>query len=192
MKFLANKDMRIWLAIAGTATLLIGAAYIMVQQATRLAANDAPLALAQTIKNNLESGAAANDVVPGQNIDLRSNNNLFAIVTDGTQHVLASSATLDGQSPLPPKGVFMYTAKHGSDHFTWQPAGKVRLATRVLSYGNATDSGFIITGQSLAPAEERITIYTELALAAWLAIIAWTFLVLLLPGWAQKQKRRTK
>jgi hypothetical protein len=190
MRLLARQEVRIWLAIAGTATLIIGAAYVMVQQSTRLAANDAPLALAQTIKNSLENGATPNDVVPAQTINLRGNNNLFAIVTDGSQHVLASSATLDGQNPLPPKGVFVYTSQHGNDHFTWQPAAKVRLATYVLSYGNAPNDGFIVAGQSLDQFEKRVGTYTQLAFAAWLAVLAWTFLILILPGWAINRRSK--
>jgi hypothetical protein len=40
---------------------------------------------------------------------------------------------------------------------------------------------YIITGQSLSQAEDRINTYGLLALAAWLAVIAWCFLVLILP-----------
>jgi hypothetical protein len=180
-KLLAKQPVRQWLALAGTATLILGACYTMVQQSTRLAANDQPIALGQAILSQLENGAVPNDVVPAQSINLKNNTNVFAVIADGEQHVLASSATLDGQSPLPPKGVFTYAAAHGADTFTWQPAGNVRLATNVIAYGKAPDNGFIITGQSLAQPEKRIAVYGGLALAAWIAVLAWTSLVLLLP-----------
>jgi len=188
-KLLANRVIRNSLAIVGTATLTIGACYTMVQQSTRLAADDLPLATAQTIKVQLENGATPNDTVPAQSINLRGNTNIFAIVTDNSTHVLASSATLDSQTPLPPKGVFSYTTANGTDHFTWEPTAKVRLATRVLTYSHGTDSGYIITGQSLSQAEDRINTYSLLALAAWLAVICWTFLVLILP---ERHLARTK
>jgi hypothetical protein len=188
-KLLSSKTNRILLAIVGTATLVIGASYTMVQQSTRLAADDLPLATAQTIKIQLENGAAPNDTVPAQSINLRGNNNTFAIVTDNTRHVLASSAVLDSQSPLPPSGVFDYTSAHGTDHFTWEPAINVRLATRVMTYSHGTESGYIITGQSLSQAEDRINTYSLLALAAWLAVIAWCFLILVLP---ERKLTRTK
>lgn len=190
MRLFARPEARIWLAVAGAATLIIGVAYVMVQQATRLSADDAPLALAQTIKNNLENGSSPNDVIPAQTINLRNNNNLFAVVTDSSQHVLASSASLDGQNPLPPKGVFAYTKVHGNDQFSWQPAAKVRLATYVLSYGKEPNDGFIITGQSLSQFEKRVNTYTQLAMAAWLAVLAWISLVLLLPGWATSRRSK--
>jgi hypothetical protein len=180
-KLLANRVIRDFLAVVGTATLVIGACYTMVQQSTRLATDDLPLSTAQTIKVQLENGATPNDVVPSQSINLRGNNNVFAIITDESQHVVASSAVLDAQSPLPPQGVFNYTNAHGTDHFTWEPAPGVRMATRVMTYSHGTDKGYIITGQSLSQAEDRINTYGLLALAAWLAVIAWCFLVLILP-----------
>lgn len=180
-KLLANRVIRDFLAIVGTATLVLGASYTMVQQSTRLAVDDLPLSTAQTMKIQLENGATPNDVVPSQSINLRGNNNVFAIVTDSSHHVLASSAVLDAQSPLPPNGVFVYTSAHGTDHFTWEPSDGVRMATRVMTYSHGADSGFIITGQSLSQAEDRISTYGLLALAAWLAVIAWCFLVMILP-----------
>jgi len=174
-------NFRIWLAITGASTLVIGAAYVMVQQSTRLAADDLPLATAQTVKAELESGSAPSDVVPSRTTDLKTNDNVFVIVTDNSRHVLASSASLDGQTPLPPSGVFDYTAASGTDHFTWQPETGVREATRVMTYSKDASSGFIITGQSLRQVENREDIYTEMAVAAWFAVLVWTYLTLLLP-----------
>jgi hypothetical protein len=183
-----KRPVRNWLALVGTATIVIGACYTMVQQSTRLAVDDAPLALAQSIKLQLENGDTPNDSVPATTINLRTNTNPFTIITDSSRHVLASSANLDGQSPRPPKGVFDYTAQNQTDHFTWEPANGVRLATRVMTYSKDQNSGFIITGQSLAPAEDRINTYGLLALAAWLAVMAWSFLVLILPERRLKAK----
>src|SRR5258708_1925502 len=115
---LKNRNFRIWLAITGTATLLIGASYAMVQQSARLSANDLPASTAQIVKKQLEAGANPSDVVSTQMVNLREDNSVFVIVADSSRHVLAGSATLDGQTPLPPKGTFEYTAIHGTDQFT--------------------------------------------------------------------------
>ncbi len=176
-KSLNNSNFRIWLALVGTATLIIGGAYTMVQQSTRQAANDAPIARAQQVKQLLESGVSPADAVPSQKIDLKENINVFVIVTGKNQQVLASSAQLDGKTPLPPTGVFRYALLHGSDTLTWQPAADVRIASHAETYKD----GFIITGQSLDPFEERVGIYDLLALAAWLAVLIWASLVLLFP-----------
>ncbi|HLY66810.1 MAG TPA: hypothetical protein VKU60_14850 [Chloroflexota bacterium] len=119
--------------------------------------------------------------MPTLKTDLKTDDSLFMIVTDSTKHVLASSATLDGQTPLPPAGVFSFTDAHGTDHFTWEPEPGVRLATRVTKYSEDSDSGYIVAGQSLKPYEDRISTYTWIALAAWLASLAWSYLMILLP-----------
>jgi hypothetical protein len=180
-KPLVNMQVRLWLALVGVATLVLGASYAMVQQSTRLSADDLPLTTAQVARQELQSGSNAADIVPTLKTNLATDTSVFMIITDSSKHVIASSATLDGKTPLPPNGVFSYTATHSSDHFTWQPEPGVRLATRVMKYGNSPSDGFIITGQSLKPYEDRISTYTALAAAAWLAVIAWSYLLLLLP-----------
>jgi hypothetical protein len=180
-KLLASAQVRIWLALVGVATLVLGASYAMVQQSTRLSADDLPLTTAQVAKQELLGGSNASDVVPTLKTDLKSDTSVFMIVTDNSKHVIASSAALNGRTPLPPNGVFEFTSQHGSDHFTWEPQSGVREATRVIKYGKSPDDGFIITGQSLKPFEDRISTYTTLALAAWLAVLAWSYLLLLLP-----------
>lgn len=180
-KWLARPQVRLWLAIVGVATLVLGASYTMVQQSTRLEADDLPLSTSQVVKQELQNGSSPSDVVPAHKADLRTDTSVFVVVTDDSEHVLASSATLDGQTPLPPQGVFSDAADHGSNHFTWQPTSGVRLATRVTKYGTGSNSGYIITGQSLKPYEDRIAVYSWLALVAWLAMLAWSYLLILLP-----------
>ena len=180
-KRLSNLQLRVWLAIVGAATLVMGTAYAMVQQSTRLAADDLPLTTAQVTKQELQSGSNPSDAVPSLKTDLKTDSSVFVIITDNSKHVLASSADLDGQTPLPPSGVFSFTVQNGTDHFTWQPQNGVRLATRVENYASGSDKGFIIAGQSLKPFEDRIATYTWLAAAGWLAVVAWSFLTLLLP-----------
>lgn len=185
---LAQDRVKWWLAIVGTATILLVAAYTLTQQSTRLAANDLPLSTAQTIKSELATGAQPSDVVPTIKTSLRTDSSVFVTITDSSEHVLASSATLDGQPSLPPAGTFAFAKTHGSDHFTWQPKDGIRIAAYVLSYGTAPDDGFIIAGQSLKQAEDRIGTYGWLTLAAWLAVIAWASLILLLP-YANNRKK---
>lgn len=191
-KLLRESRVRIWLALAGTSFILILTAYTLVQQSTRLAVNDLPVATAQVVKHQLESGSLPSDVVPTIKSDLRNDSTTFVIVTDNSEHVLAGSATLDGNTSLPPAGTFTFTKDHGSDHFTWQPKSGVRLATYMTKYGNSPNDGFVITGQSLKQAEDRIGTYGWLALAGWLAILAWISLLLLLPYANNSSKKSSK
>jgi hypothetical protein len=181
MGLLGNVQFRLWLALVGTATLVLGTSYTMVQQSTRLSADDLPLNTAQVARQELQAGSTAGDVIPTLKTDLRNDTSVFMIITDNSEHVLASSAVLSGQTPLPPSGVFSFTQQHGTDHFTWQPQTGIRLATRVVKYGSSPNDGFVITGQSLKTYEDRISTYTRLAVAGWLAVVAWTYLLLLLP-----------
>jgi hypothetical protein len=174
MGLLRNAQVRLWLALVGTATLVLGTSYTMVQQSTRLSADDLPLTTAQVAKQELQAGSVATDVTPTLKTDLKSDTSVFMIITDNSKHVLASSAVLDGQTPLPPSGVFSFTSAHGTDHFTWQPQPGVRLATRVVKYGASPNDGFVITGQALKPFQDRISTYTWLAVAGWIAIVAWS------------------
>jgi hypothetical protein len=187
-----NPLVRAWLAIVGVATLVLGAAYTMAQQSTRLSADDLPLTTSQVAKQELQSGSDTKDVVPTLKTNLRNDTSIFMIITDSTQHILASSAVLDGKTPLPPKGVFDYTNAHGSDRFTWEPSKGVRVAARVTTYHQAPDNGFIITGQSLKPFEDRISTFGLIALAALIASIAWSFLFILLPAAGYKPPRPKK
>lgn len=183
MKELGRRpNLRLWLAIVGASTLVLGAVYAMVQQSTRLAADDLPLTTAEAVRYGLQRGAEPKDVVPTVKTELPEDSSVFVIVTDASQHILASSTSLNGKTPLPPRGVFEYTKVHGTDHFTWEPAPNVRLATRVLSYSSNPSGGFIIAGQSLRTTENRIDVYTALAAAAWIAVVGWTFLTLILPS----------
>jgi len=183
---------RIWLLTVGVAILIIGASYTIAQQSTRLAANDTPLATAQTVKHELENGAAPSNTTIGVKTDLSSDSTVFVIVTDSSSHILASSARLNGQTPLPPAGVFSYTQVHGADHFTWQPASGIRLATEVQRYGGGNNSGFVITGQSLSQAESRINTYGYLALAAIIGVIAWTSVLIYWPPELKSSETKKK
>jgi hypothetical protein len=176
-----RQGFRLWLAVAGASTLVLGAAYSMVQQEARLSANVGPITTAESAKHLLESGSRPEKVIVGQKANLRSDYHIFSIVTDTNRRILASSAQLDGKTPLPPKGVFDYTAKHGSEQITWEPAKDVRLAIYTTTYKFADGSGYIISGQPLKITEDRIGKITLIAITAWVIIIAWVSLILLLP-----------
>ncbi len=154
----------------------------MVQQSTRQAANDWPRINSQLVSRELAQGDGPADAVAAVapiKTNLQTDVAGFVIITDDGRNILASS--LNGDTPLPPAGVFDYTKAHGSERRTWQTASGVRIAMVAQTYKTSSSSGFIIAGLPLKPAEERITIYGELALAAWLAIVAWSWLTLLMP-----------
>ncbi len=169
---------RQWLAIVGTATVIIAGGYIMAQQSTRSAANELPLTMAQTIKHEFEAGAAPGDAIPPGESDLADDSIPFAIITDDNQKVLAGSAQLSGKTVLPPDSNFKNAKTSGSNELTWQPKKDVKLATRITYYSKDNSTRFIITGQSLAEPEKRIANFGSLAVIAWLVTIVWVTLAL--------------
>jgi hypothetical protein len=133
----AKSQVRMWLAIVGSATLILGACYVMVQQSTRLSANDLPIITAQSLQDKLGQGASPSDVVPAQKVIPRGNYGVFVTIVDWDRYIQATNLNVDNKTPLPPKGVFDYTAKHGNDTITWQPTSDVRLATHVEVYSDS-------------------------------------------------------
>lgn len=185
--FIARTRVRTWLAIAGASTLVLGASYVMSQQSIRMSADDLPLTVSQQVKASLENGALATDLVSAQKTNLNTDNGTFVIITDGTRHAVASSAVLDGSTPLPPEGVFKFTADHGTDRITWEPKEGVRIALRVASYGKSPNDGFVLVGQPLKQFESRISFIGYLCLVAWLAMLAWTSYFLIIPEYKNKK-----
>lgn len=185
-----KNTLRVWLAIVGTATLVLGASYSMVQQSARLAADEAPLTVAQDAKQKISDDISPAEIVPEEETDLGTDSGVFLIITDPAKKVLATSAVLDDKAPLPPSAVFSDAERNGSDRFTWEPKNGVRLATQVLRF-NDNNGGYIIAGQSLSETEKRLKTYNLIALLAWLAVIVWT-MILLFPAAGNMVPRRRK
>jgi hypothetical protein len=176
-----GQKIRLWLAIVGGATIVLGAAYSMVQQEARLSANEAPTAAAESAKSQLQSGKSPAVIVGFDKTDVKHNYQTFIIITDDKHKVLASSAQLNGKTPLPPNGVLENAGKYGSNTLTWQPEDDVRLATYVTTYKSEKGSGFIIAGKSLKLTEDRIGKITLIAVLAWIIMTVWLSLTLLSP-----------
>jgi len=183
MKSLSKRpNARVWLAIVGSATILIGTMYATAQTITRLSANDLARQTADITRENIEKPHLLEGILPNYNVDLKKDNSVFVIIMDKNGKVLTSNAFLDGNNTItPPKGVLAHSANVGHDAVTWQPASGVRIASYTEPYKN----GFITAGQSLKTYEQRVNVYTALAFVAWLGTITWTTLTL----WVWKPRR---
>lgn len=177
VKFDFKTNFRLWLCIVGSALLVLGAAYGMVQQATRLSANDIPRNTGEELRSIANDNKSAQLFLQAfsYNIDLAKDSGPFIIITDKSKKVVASNSELDGNPKLlPPAGVFKYAAAHGSDAVTWQPKAGIRVASYVTAFNN----GYIVTGQSLKPFEDRENKYLVIAAAAWVLTALWSAAVL--------------
>ena len=167
--------LRYWLAPAAAATLLIGLVYTVAQQSMRLSANDVGVQLAEDAAAALEAGQVAAGLV-GAPVDLARSLAPFTIVYDDAGQVVASSARLDGETPVLPAGVLGNARQRGESRITWQPQPGVRLATVVTRVGGATP-GFVVAGHSLREVERRIDELGLLVGVAWLATMGATLAV---------------
>jgi hypothetical protein len=175
-----------WLPIAAATTGLAGIAYAAAQQNLRLSADDPQVALAQRTAARLDAGTIPAAAVPADPVDLAVSLDPFVLVFDTNGLPLASSATLHGQAPTYPTGVFDTVRKRGEDRVTWQPERGVREATVAVAW----HGGFVVAGRSLQLTERHIDQLGLLVGTGWLAtqilIAAASLLAVLLnppPNW---------
>ncbi len=157
------------LAGAGLAAL-IGAAGLagLALQAIGQPANHPQIELARAAASKLNAGATPADVVPKGHVDIATSTDSYLIVTDTQATVLASSASLSGQTVLPPAGVFDQVRTNGEDRVTWQPSAGVRSWIVVDAYRG----GYVIAGRSPSPGEQ----------SAYVALLWGSFAALALAG----------
>jgi len=124
----------------------------------------------------LNAGAAPNQVVPSDQIELEGSLQSYVMVFDTESRLMASSAQLNGQAPPFPPSVFDSARSRGQDRITWQPAPGVRSAVVVQPWR----AGFVVVGRSLRLVEERIDQIFLLTGFAWLVTLGCTALAALL------------
>ena len=127
-------------------------------------ANHPQLETAQSAASRLDQGAAPSTVVPATRVDIARSTEIFVIVTDSQRQVLASSASLSGETVLPPAGVFDYVRSNGEDRVTWQPAAGVRAWIVVERFSK----GFVIAGR--APGDGEQSAYQALLWGSFAAL----------------------
>ena len=163
------RALAIFAPLAVLATLSAGLVYVEVQQTLRSGANDPQVQLAEDAAARLDAGAAAGSVVGGSTmLDPSSSLAPFVIVFDSSRTVLAADATLDGGTPVPPRGV-LDAAQPGSPNMvTWQPRSGVRIASVTVKW----NGGWVLAGRSLRRVEEQEQNAELLAGAGWLVMLA--------------------
>lgn len=169
-----------WLPLAVLTVFVSGMVYGTVQQGYRNAANDPQIAVATDAVNALQDGADPASVVPASKIDLAVSLAPFLAVYDTNGRLLASSATLHGQPLDPatgtlPPGIFVSAKANPPDIVTWQAASGERSALVVMPYSG----GYVVSGRSLAPTEDRESQLLVQVAAACIATLVATFLAVL-------------
>jgi hypothetical protein len=182
---LLSTALAIWLPIAVAVTLVMAVVYVVAQQDLRLSANDPQIRLAEDAAASLANGQAPEIVAGGPPVDMASSLAPYIIVLDDAGHPIASSATLDGQIPSPPDGVFQYVAEHGEERLTWQPRAGIRSAAVIVRYVGNT-AGYVLAGRALREIERREDQLLALATLGWTASIVAIFIAALLAAWVRR------
>jgi hypothetical protein len=165
-------------------TVAAGMAYTAVQQALRLTANDPQVQLAEDVANALDAGVAPRDLVQSYKIDPSVSLSAFVVIYDGQHRVLASSGTLFGKDPMPPRGVFDYVDTRGEDRVTWMPRSGIRIALVMTAYKD----GYVMSGRSLRDVDYNLSAVTRLLMLLWLLCVALASMVIL-GVWMEHRRR---
>jgi hypothetical protein len=167
---LFGRAVTLWVPIAVAVTGLTAVVYGAVQQDLRQGANDPQIQMAEDAAARLNAGAPPDAVVPAESIDLAGTLRPYVMVFDGSGHLVASSAQLNGQAPPFPPSVFDQVRNGGQDRITWQPAPGVRGAVVVQPWRD----GFVVVGRSLRLVEERVDHIFLLTGFVWLVTLGGT------------------
>jgi hypothetical protein len=163
-----------WIPLAALTVLLTGMIYVATQQSYRGGANDPQIQMATDAVNALQRGAAPQDLVTTNKIDIAESLAPYLAIYDTNHQLVATSATLHGESLAPPSGVFEHAQANGMNVLTWQPEAGVRSAIVIKSY----PGGFVLAGRSLQNVEERETHLEQLLFIGGLATLALTFVTI--------------
>lgn len=162
-------------------TLSFGFAYATGQQVMRMGANDPQTEIIEGISEALNQGQDPKAFSSLNPTDLNKSLSPFVIVFDSEGKVVAGTAQLDGQIPVPPSGVFDAARVKSESRLTWQPKKDMRIAAVVKLYaGSGESKGFVLAGKSLRETENRARELLKLTGIAWAAALVVSFLAVIL------------
>jgi len=112
----------------------------------------------------------------------------FIAIYDDSGHVLGSNATLHGQLPQPPQGIFTTIRQRGEFRVTWQPQPGLRVA---LTGRTLPSGGFVLSGDSLAQADAGQRRLLRDIFPSW-RVLLWYAVCLILPILARLRSRQLR
>ncbi len=163
---------RYFLLVIASITVTAVVCFGIVQHLIRQSANNPQLFLSQEIAGKLSQGEPPQKkwFGPGKKVDLNLDSRLFYIIYNDQFQITTTSAFLNDQPLDLPQGVLETAQAKGLNAITWQPAPGVREAIAVRPYKSASQSGYIVVGQSLDRFEELIHDIGVYILIGWLVI----------------------
>ncbi|BCL77819.1 hypothetical protein ccbrp13_02840 [Ktedonobacteria bacterium brp13] len=182
-----------WILLAILITGIAWLPYLLVQQDLRQEANDPQIQLAEDSAASLNAGqtpqqivAAATTSNAGSKVDIAKSLVPYIVIYDTTGKPVASSASLNGQDPSIPAGIFADVRKNGEDRISWQPPSDVRSAIIVTQYKD----GFVMAGRSLREVEKREDNIEQFTLIAWLVLLVVALIDVIIIFWQDLRLKR--
>ncbi len=175
------------LVLSGLSTGLALALYAIPQQVLRQGLNDPQIQLAGDLAARLEEGTTPAAAIPPASIDMVRSLSPFVIAYDGQGRPLGSQAQLDGQTPIPPKGVFEHVRQHGEERISWQPRPGVRIAAVIVRV-SGSNGGFVLAGRNMREVEAREQQVKQMAGATWIGMLGLILAATLCFGWYTRPK----
>lgn len=169
MNPIIRRAIALWIPSVVVAGVLSFLVYATVQQNYRNGANDPQLQMAHDAAAQLSSGSVTpTALTAGPSVDIASSLAPYTTVFDASGKPIASTAKLDGSTPVPPAGVLESAKTNGIDTVTWQPRSGVRQAIVVVPYHSAGGDGTVLVGRSLTEVEHR---ESELIIMSGIALL---------------------
>ena len=175
---------KVWLPFAVTITAFAMLVYATVQQSYRQNANDPQIQMAQDGADFLANGGSVDELIPSNKVSVSKSLAPFLIVYDRSGTEVASSVTLNGQTPEIPAGVFDYTMEEGQDRITWEPQVGVRIAAVVVYYPD----GYVLAGRNLREVEDRENQLTLFVGTTWALALLATFVVIIIGEFMTRER----
>lgn len=184
-----KRVLQVWMPFAFLISFFCIVVYGAVHQNIRSAANDPQIEMIESIIQASNEDPNM-DLTPllGQAVDIKTSLAPFVIIFNDVAAPVASSAVLNGKTPIPPGGVFKYLVTHDEDNFTWQPQVGVRAAV-VMRKLDGVRHGFILVGRSLREVEKRGGELGFFILVSWIVGMSITLLYSLVAARRASRKK---
>lgn len=144
-----------WMPLAVAIVGVFSFMYLGLQQSYRINLNDPQVELVENLQHALLFGKQPQELVMRTDrFDASESLSPFVAVYDESGNPLEWSATIHGEPPRPPEGVFQYAKQKGEHRVSWQPTADTRIALVIRPV--ALESGwFVAAGRNMREVEER-------------------------------------
>jgi len=157
-----------WLPFGFVITMMCGLVFLVSQFQIRSEVRVQLTPIVEEITQALEKGVPPEALGINIPVDMANTHSSYFILYAPDRRILAGNVLLEGQTPIPPRGVFEYAKYYGSDIVTWQPMRGVRQAIDMVYYHpNGSSPMYILVGHPLRETEQRICTLFYLIELAW-------------------------